>query len=165
MAREPPASRRPVPRPHKPSGSIATSATDENNDRAAGARDRAVRCARVAADNRGRDILVLQMHQSISWVDYILVVTGSSTRQLRTIADRIQEEMAALGDRKVSVEGYDSGTWIVLDYGDLIFHVFDDDRREYYQIEHLYADAPRVDWQPAGQGAAAEGSEPGSPSE
>lgn len=125
--------------------------------RLAGSRDRAIRCARVAADNRGRDVLVLDMTRLVDWVDYLVVATASSRRQIAAIADDIEEAMTALGDRKAGIEGYDRGGWTVVDFVDVIVHLFDDAKREYYQLEHLWADAPRVAWEadvPMGKVAA-----------
>jgi ribosome-associated protein len=125
--------------------------------RIAGSRERAIRSARVAAENRGRDVLVLDMTALVDWVDYLVIATASSRRQIAAIADDIEEAMAAMGDRKVGIEGYDRGGWTVVDFVDVIVHLFDDVRREYYQLEHLWADAPRIAWEaevPMGKVAA-----------
>lgn len=110
-------------------------------------RERAIAAARVAADNRGRDIVVLELKNLVEWVDYVVVASGSSRRQMAAIADEIEKAMRDLGDQKKGTEGYESGTWIVLDYEDLIIHIFNDEKRDYYQLEHLWEDAPQVVWQ------------------
>lgn len=110
-------------------------------------RERAILCARVAADNRGKDVLVLEMKERVDWVDYMVIVTGTSRRQIATVADEIEEALAALGDRRLGIEGYDQGSWAVLDYADLLVHIFIEEKRAYYQIEHLWEDAPRIEWQ------------------
>lgn len=112
----------------------------------AAARDRAILCARVAAENRGRDVLVLELTGIVKWMDYMVVATGASRRQIAAIGDAIEAAMKEVGDRKIGGQGYDEGTWLVLDYGDVVVHVFNDEKRDYYQIEHLWGDAPRVEW-------------------
>ena len=111
------------------------------------ARERAIRCARVASDNRGRDIEILDMRQLVRWVDYMIVVTGTSRRQIITMADEIEASLEELNEEKKSAQGHDLGAWVVLDYEDILVHIFDDEKRDYYQLEHLWADAPRVEWQ------------------
>ena len=103
-------------------------------------------CARVAEENKGRDIVVLDMRKLTSLYDYFVIATGTSRRQAHTIADQIEKAMAEEGEQKLGIEGYDAGKWIVLDYGDVVVHVFDPQCRSYYELEHLWAEAPRVDW-------------------
>lgn len=113
----------------------------------ADARERATIAARVAADNKGRDVLVLDMRRVTSIYDYLVIATGASRRQMHSIAEEIDDAMAAVGDHRLGIEGYDSSKWIVQDYGDVVTHVFDPSAREYYALEELWADAPRVDWE------------------
>lgn len=114
------------------------------------ARERAIACARVAADNRGRKIVVLEMKGVVRWVDYMVIVSGTSRRQIAAIADEIEAAMRELGDTKIGSEGYDQGGWVVLDFADVIVHIFNDEKRDYYQLEHLWADAAKVSWQRPG---------------
>ena len=109
--------------------------------------ERAAACARIASDNKGRDIVVLDMRGLTPLYDFFVLVNGASRRQVHTITEEIDDEMHRLGDRRLSVEGYEASTWVVQDYGDVIVHVFDPARREYYALEELWADAPRVDWE------------------
>lgn len=111
------------------------------------ARERAVLAAQVAADSRGRDVLVLDMRKLIDWVDYLVLVTGSSRRQIKTFADEIEKSLESVGDRRVGIAGNDSGAWYVLDFSDVVIHLFSDEKRDYYQLEHLWADADRVPWE------------------
>ena len=108
--------------------------------------DRAVQCARVAEDNKARDVLVLDMRGITPIYDYVVLATGSSRRQIHTLAEEIDAALRALGDRRSTIEGYEASNWVIQDYGDLVVHVFDPDTREYYALEELWADAPRVDW-------------------
>lgn len=108
-------------------------------------------CARVVHEHRGRDVVVLDMRNLVDWVDFLVIGTGASRRQIATIADRVEDAMQTIGDRRIGIEGYHQGQWVVLDYGDVVIHVFNDEKRAYYQLEHLWADASHVEWQPAAQ--------------
>jgi ribosome-associated protein len=104
-------------------------------------------CARVAADNKARDILVLDMRGLTPLYDYFVIATGTSRRQLHTLAEEIDAAMRAEGDRRLGIEGYEASRWIVQDYGDVVVHLFDPDTRAYYGLEDLWADAPKIDWE------------------
>jgi len=109
--------------------------------------DRACLCARVAADNKARDIVVLDMRGITPLYDFFVLATGNSRRQVHTITEEIDATLRERGDLRLSVEGYEGSKWVVQDYGDVVMHVFAPDTREYYAIEDLWADAPRVEWQ------------------
>jgi ribosome-associated protein len=109
--------------------------------------ERASLCARVAADNKGRDVLVLDMRRITPIYDFMVLVTGSSRRQMHAIAEEVDDAMRDAGDHRISIEGYEASRWIVQDYGDIMVHVLDPEMREYYALEELWADAPRVDWE------------------
>jgi ribosome-associated protein len=109
--------------------------------------ERAQLCARLAADNKGRDILILDMRGITSLYDYFVLITGASRRQIHTIAEEVDAALTQAGDRRLSIEGYESSKWVVQDYGDMVVHVFDPNTREYYSLEELWADAPRVGWE------------------
>lgn len=110
-------------------------------------RERACLSARTAAANKGRDILVLDMRPITPLYDYLVIATGASRRQMHAIAEDVDAELAQVGDRRIGIEGYEASRWIVQDYGDFIVHVFDSAAREFYSLEELWADAPRVDWE------------------
>ena len=109
--------------------------------------DRASLCARVAADHKGRDILVLDMRAITPLYDFFVIATGSSRRQIHTLAEEIDAALRAEGDRRLAIEGYEASKWVVQDYGDVVIHVFDPDTRDYYKLEELWADAPKIDWE------------------
>jgi ribosome-associated protein len=111
------------------------------------AEERACLCARVAADNKARDIVVLDMRGITPLYDFFVLVTGTSRRQIHTLAEEIDAALHAEGDKRLSIEGYEASRWVVQDYGDVVVHVFDPETRTYYAIEELWADAPRVDWE------------------
>jgi ribosome-associated protein len=109
--------------------------------------ERAALSARTARDHKARDIVVLDMRGLHPLYDYFIICTGASRRQIHTLAEEIDDAMRAIGDRRMGIEGYRASKWVVQDYGDLLVHVFDPETREYYSLEELWADAPRVDWE------------------
>lgn len=111
-------------------------------------KERAIECARIASDLRCNEIVILEVQRIIGWTDYLVIATGGSQRQMASVADEINKRMKAIGDKPLAFDGYESGGWMVLDYGDVVVHLFDEEKREYYQLERLWEDAPRIDWTP-----------------
>jgi len=109
--------------------------------------ERAAICARTARDHKARDIVVLDMRGIHPLYDYFIICTGASRRQIHTLAEEVDDAMRGIGDRRSGIEGYQASKWVVQDYGDVVVHVFDPDTRDYYKLEELWADAPKVDWQ------------------
>lgn len=109
--------------------------------------DRACLAARVANDNKARDIVILDLRGITPLYDFFLLATGSSRRQIHTVTEEVDAALRDIGDRRLAVEGYDASTWVVQDYGDVMVHVFTPQTREYYALEELWADAPRVNWE------------------
>lgn len=106
----------------------------------------ALAAARTAADNRATDIVVLDLRELTSEFDYFVLATGTSRRQLHAISEEIDHTLEDdLGDRRLSVEGYNESRWILLDYGAVVVHIFDQETRDYYRIEDLWGQAERVD--------------------
>jgi ribosome-associated protein len=106
----------------------------------------ALAAAKTAEDNRGRDIVVLDLRELTPIFDYFVVVTGTSRRQLHAISEEIDHTLEDdLDDKRLSVEGYDNSRWILLDYGDVVIHIFDDETRKFYDLESLWSPAKRVD--------------------
>ena len=110
---------------------------------------RAILCARTASQNKASDILVLDMRAITPWFDYMVISTGTSRRQIHSIAEDTDAALRAVGDRRDGIEGYEASKWIVQDYGDILAHVFDPETRDYYKLEELWNDAPRIDWDQA----------------
>ncbi len=105
----------------------------------------ALTAARVAEENRGRDIVVLDMRELTSIFDYFVLATGSSRRQMHAISEEIDNTLEeTMGDHRLGIEGYVEGRWIVLDYGDVVVHLFEDEAREYYDLEQLWCGAKRI---------------------
>ena len=109
--------------------------------------EQAIQCARIGEDNKARDILVLDLRGITPIFDFFVIMTGGSRRQLHTLAEETDAYLRSEGEKRLSIQGYQASRWIVQDYGDLVVHVFDQDSRDYYALEELWADAPRVDWQ------------------
>src|SRR4051794_11746774 len=91
--------------------------------RAAVAIEHARNCARVAEDNKGRDVVILDMRDIPPLYDFFILVTGLSRRQIHTISEEIDDAMRAEGEARLSIEGYEAGKWVVQDYGDIVVHV------------------------------------------
>jgi ribosome-associated protein len=114
--------------------------------RAAVALERARICARIADDNRGKDILLLDLRQITPLVDFFVIATALSRRQNHAIASEIDQEMKKLGEAKLGLEGSEEGRWTLIDYGDFVVHIFSPEDRAYYALEEIWGDAPQLDW-------------------
>jgi ribosome-associated protein len=99
----------------------------------------------VAKDNKARDVVVLDLRGITPLYDFFILATGSSRRQLHTVAEEIDAAMAAEGEARIGIEGYESARWIVQDYGDIVVHIFNQESRSYYGLDDLWADATRID--------------------
>jgi ribosome-associated protein len=112
---------------------------------ASSALDLALLAARVAGETRGVDVRVLDLRALTPVVDYFVIATGSSRRQMHAMADEIEKEVKqSLHDRARGSEGYEEGRWIVLDFGNVMVHLFDPEARGYWDLEGLWSDAARV---------------------
>jgi ribosome-associated protein len=98
----------------------------------------------AAANKKAENIKVLDLKEISSFTDYFLVCSGHSDRQVQAIADSIVIQLKEDGFAPISVEGYREGRWVVVDFGDLVIHVFLDALRDYYDIEQLWHDARKV---------------------
>jgi len=110
----------------------------------------ALAAARTADDNRGQDIVVLDMRSITPVFDYFVIATGNSRRQLHAISEEIDHCLEdELGDHRMGIEGYNESRWILLDYGNVVVHLFDQETREYYALEQFWSEAQRVplSWQ------------------
>jgi len=114
------------------------------------ARRLAVGVARLAHDRHCADILVLDLRGISPVTDYFVVATGSSDVQMRAVADEAAEWAGQRGHHPFNVAGRDAARWILLDFIDVVVHLFDDETRRYYELELMWGDAPHIDWQQAG---------------
>jgi len=102
--------------------------------------------ATAASERKALEMVALDIRKIASFAEYFLVCSGTSTRQVQAIADEVMEKLREQRDaRPLHTEGYETATWILLDYGDLIVHVFTEDSRQFYQLERLWRDAERVE--------------------
>lgn len=106
--------------------------------------------ARAADVKSGEDTVVLAMGELLGVTDAFVVTSGRNTRQVRTIVEEVEKQVrAAEGRGPDRVEGLADATWVLMDYGDFLVHVFLDEARAFYDLEHLWSDAPRVSRGPA----------------
>ena len=113
---------------------------------------RALLAAHTADENRGGDIVILDVRELTNFFDYFVVVTGTSRRQLHAVSEEIDRVMQEqLHDRRLGIEGYEESRWILLDYGDVVIHMFEEETRAYYAIEELWGKAKRVAYPPSAQ--------------
>ncbi|HEY4761481.1 MAG TPA: ribosome silencing factor [Thermoguttaceae bacterium] len=112
----------------------------------------AIRRARLAAqtaeENRGTDIVLLDMRELSAMFDFFVIVSGTSRRQLHAMSEEIDRVMEEDGDRRLGIEGYGESRWILLDYGDVVVHLFEPETRAYYALEQLWGRAKRVPFEP-----------------
>lgn len=107
----------------------------------------AVTAARAADSKQGTEILVLGVGEVLVIADYFVIASASNTRQVRTIADEIEKQITeAAGPKPIRIEGLDDLHWVLMDYGDFVVHVFLQETRDYYELERLWGDVPRVAW-------------------
>ena len=117
----------------------------------------ALAAAKTAEENRGRDIVVLDLRQVTPIFDYFVIATGTSRRQLHAMSEEIDHKLEDdLNDKRLNIEGYRESRWILLDYGNVVIHLFDEPTREYYALEQLWCQAKRVDLSGVLTGAIAE---------
>lgn len=109
-------------------------------------RDVAIAAARTAASKQGRAIVILDVHELIAITDYFVIASGTSERQVTTIAEEISKELKGRKLKSLRREGEAGARWVLLDFGDVVVHVFHDEEREFYRLENLWRDAPLVEW-------------------
>ncbi|MGD0382421.1 MAG: ribosome silencing factor [Thermoguttaceae bacterium] len=114
---------------------------------AASGLQRALLAARTAEENRGTDIVLLDMRELTSMFDFFLIISGSSRRQLHAMSEEIDRVLADEGDLRLGIEGYGESRWILLDYGDVVVHLFEPETRAYYALEQLWGRAKRVPYE------------------
>ena len=99
----------------------------------------------AADDKKAYDLVALDISQIASFASYFLLCTGDSTRQMQAIADEIEKQLKAIGVRPSHVEGYQNSEWILIDYLDLVIHIFSKTARAYYDLERLWRDGKKLD--------------------
>ena len=113
----------------------------------AGARDVAIVAARCADEKQGRNIVVLDVGDVLAITEYFVVIDAPNRRLVRTIVDEVEESVrAATGRSPIRVEGLNEQQWVLMDFGEVVVHVFLDEVRRFYEIERLYKDVGKLDW-------------------
>ena len=109
------------------------------------AREIALLAAEAASEKKAADVVVLDVAETLVITGYFVVATGSTDRHVRSIADEVEDQLREQGGIKpIGREGEREGRWVLLDFGDVVVHVFQPDERDFYRLEKLWADAPRV---------------------
>ena len=97
-------------------------------------------------DNKAENIVVLDMRKVVNFCDYFIIASASSDRRLRGVAENISEELTKVGINVYHLQGLEDSTWVVMDFGDVVVHLFDEATREFYGLEHLWQESKRVNW-------------------
>ena len=106
----------------------------------------AIELARIAQDHKVENLVALDLRGISSVTDFVILGTGTSDRQMRAVADRLVEYGKKLGQNPFGVAGREHAAWILVDFVDVVFHVFTPQCRDYYDLELLWGDAPRIEW-------------------
>ncbi|HOO89558.1 MAG TPA: ribosome silencing factor [Syntrophales bacterium] len=104
-----------------------------------------LQCVNAALERKAEDLVILKVKDLSSFTDYFVICSGTSDRQIKGLSDHIAQKMKQGGILPLGIEGENSGNWTLMDYGDVIIHIFSKPVREFYDIEGLWSDAPRMD--------------------
>ena len=114
-------------------------------------KEKAYLCARTLLDRKAVDLVILEVKDLSSFTDYFLICSGHSDRQVQALASHVEEKLGREGIHPLGVEGKREGRWALLDYGEVIIHVFYEPVREFYDLERLWSEAPRIELPPVGK--------------
>lgn len=117
----------------------------QENRKMTSSREKSLYCVRAALEKKAYDLVLLDVQKITSFTAYFLICSGRSDRQVQAIARSIEEDLKKIGVRPLGIEGFERGKWILMDYDDVVVHVFLDPIRKFYDLEGLWLDAPRVD--------------------
>ena len=107
------------------------------------AEERAIKCAAFALDKKALNVKVLEIKKISSIADYLVLASGRSDKQVQAIADSVKTGLKPF-DRPIDTEGFEEGRWVVIDYGDIIVHVFQEEVRATYSLDELWGRAPQI---------------------
>lgn len=111
------------------------------------ARERAIVAARSAEEHFGVDTTVLAVGEVLAITEYFVIASADNTRLVKSLVDQIEQSITEHdGSKPIRIEGLDARTWVLMDYGDLVVHVFETEARSFYELERLWNDVERVDW-------------------
>ena len=94
---------------------------------------------------KGKEIRLIRIDKITTLAEYFVICTGTSNTQINALCDEVEKELDQLGEQPIHREGYRGGTWVLLDYGCVVVHIFNDEARKFYSLEHLWADGEEVD--------------------
>ena len=117
----------------------------QGNSKATNSRKKSLYCVRAALEKKAFDLVLLDVQNISSFTEYFLICSGRSDRQVQAIVRSIEEDLKKMGIYSLGMEGFEEGKWILMDYDDVVVHVFFDPVRRFYDLEGLWLDAPRVD--------------------
>ncbi len=100
---------------------------------------------RALEDKKGEDICVIDISGISPLADYFVITSGSSDSQVKALVDNVEEKMHIAGHSQIQREGLKTGNWVLLDYGDVVVHVFDKENREFYHLERIWNDGKRIE--------------------
>jgi ribosome-associated protein len=109
----------------------------------------AIEAARAADDKKAQDVCILDMREKLGITDFFLIASGRNERQVKRIQEAVEEKLRDIGVKPARREGQRFGRWILLDYLDLVVHVFLEEDRAFYDLERLWKDVPVIEWRPA----------------
>jgi ribosome-associated protein len=125
----------------------AAVATPSSKNRLQRSLEDACHIAKFCEEYRGKDTVVLDLTGITPIMDFFVITTGTSTRQMHALTDEVRVQMKARGHKPPATEGYEQSSWILQDWGDIVLHSFLPEGRELYDLEGLWGDAKRIDWQ------------------
>jgi ribosome-associated protein len=108
-------------------------------------KEKSLFCAKAALEKKAFNVTILELKKASSLTDYFLICSGRSDRQVQAIAESIEEKMSEKGTRPLGEEGMREGRWVLMDYDDVVIHIFYDPVRRHYDLEGLWIEAPRID--------------------
>lgn len=107
----------------------------------------AILSAKIADEKKAQDISILKMDATLGITDFFLICTATNERQVKTIADEIAVVLKKENITCLGIEGYQEGKWVLMDYGDIVIHIYLEELRSYYELDDLWADSPILSWE------------------
>lgn len=138
-----------------PSDPTPVELVDADDSERLAAAEPAIVAARAADDKKGSDTVVLRVGPVLGIAEFFVITSGANDRQVKAIAEEIEMQVVDAGaGRPLNVEGVDSRQWVLLDYGDMVVHVFREDIREFYSLDRLWSDMEQIEWAARSDGPA-----------
>lgn len=111
-------------------------------------------CAQILDENKMEDVRVINVGETLQIAEYFVVASGRTQRHVKAASDELVRKLRELGTLRRGLEGYRDGKWLLLDFTDVIIHIFSSESRPFYDLENLWGDCPRVNWSDAARGEA-----------